>query len=69
MIIDYTPATLPDTMCAALDHYGPDMWCFRARDDGHETTRAVNRYTGDTRVCVCGRSVGVWYGVLACETV
>jgi hypothetical protein len=50
MIIDYTPATLPDHMRAALEHYGADMWSFRARDDGHETTRAVNRYTGDTRV-------------------
>lgn len=49
MIVDYTPDTLPATMKAQLESYGADMWAWRERHDGCETTRAVNRYSGQVR--------------------
>jgi hypothetical protein len=52
MIVDYTAETLPPSMRTALESYGEDLWFFRERTDGHGTTRAVNRYRGDTRMYV-----------------
>lgn len=52
MIVDYTPETLPAAMRSALEAYGEDMWFFRERTDGQATTKAVNRYRGDTRMYV-----------------
>ncbi|CEL58137.1 putative protein C16C9,01c OS=Schizosaccharomyces pombe (strain 972 / ATCC 24843) GN=SPAC16C9.01c PE=4 SV=1 [Rhizoctonia solani AG-1 IB] len=38
----------PISVQQELDHYGPDMWHFRDQPDS-KTTRAVNRYIGETR--------------------
>ncbi|KAF8742078.1 pfkB family carbohydrate kinase, partial [Rhizoctonia solani] len=38
----------PPTVQQELNHYGLDMWHFRDQPN-NKTTRAVNRYTGDTR--------------------
>ncbi|EKC97735.1 host-pathogen interaction-related protein [Trichosporon asahii var. asahii CBS 8904] len=48
MIVDYTPESLPEEMKARLQAYG-DMWDFRLRQDGEQTTRAVNKYKGQVR--------------------
>lgn len=47
MIID-KGHDFPDEIQTALEHYGPDMWLFRANPDAL-TTRAVNIYQGDHR--------------------
>jgi len=49
MIVDYTPDTMPLCMLETLENFGKDMWEFRVRQDGHGTTRAVNRYDGEKR--------------------
>jgi hypothetical protein len=49
MVVDYTPSTLPDDMRATLASFGQDMFRLRVREDGQGTTRAVNRYEGETR--------------------
>ncbi|WVQ82954.1 hypothetical protein IAT38_005090 [Cryptococcus sp. DSM 104549] len=49
MIADYTPESLPEDMQATLKTFGPEMWAFRERTDGHPTARAVNRYRGEVR--------------------
>lgn len=49
MIVDYTPGTMPPAMRSRLAQYGPEMYCFRLRDDGDPTARAVNRYKGEER--------------------
>jgi hypothetical protein len=53
MIVNYTPATLPQWMRDRLDSFGPEMWYFRERKDGHGTTRSVQRYVNMTR---CGKT-------------
>jgi hypothetical protein len=49
MIINYTPATLPGWMRERLESFGPEMWCFKERQDGRGTTRSVQRYENNKR--------------------
>ena len=51
MIVD-KGVDFPPKMDAALRAYGEDMWFFRDQSPAG-TTRAVNRYQGDHRGCVC----------------
>jgi len=53
MIIDHTPDTLPARIKNDLDHLAPEAFIYRVRTDGQPTLRAVNRYKGQLRMCVC----------------